>query len=54
MCTIGTPEANDKESRMNDHSMVGSVSCTLAKECKRLCGDEVRGDGVKGHRKHEK
>ena len=27
----GTPEADDKESRMNYHSMVGSANCTLAK-----------------------
>ena len=36
------PEADDKESRMNAHSMMGSASCSLAKECKRLCDDEVR------------
>ena len=54
MCTIGTPEANDKESRMNDHSMVGSASCSLIKEYKRLCDDEVRVNGVKEHRKYKK
>ena len=36
MCMIGTPEADDKESRINVHSMVGFASCNLAKECKRL------------------
>ena len=51
---IATPEADDKESRMNAHSMIGSASCSLAKECKRLCDDEVRVNGVKGYRKHKK
>ena len=51
---IGTPEADDKESRMNVHSIVGSASYSLAKECKLLCGDEVRVNGVKEHRKHKK
>ena len=51
---IGTPEADDKESRMNDHSMIGSASCSLAQECKRLCDDDVRVNGVKGYRKHKK
>ena len=39
---------------MNAHSMIGSSSCSLAKECKRLCDDEVRVNGVKGYRKHKK
>ena len=54
MCMIGTPEADDKESRMNAHSMIGSSSCSLAKECKCLYDDEVRVNGVKGYRKHNK
>ena len=51
---IGTPEADDKESRMNGHSIVGSASCSLAKEYKRLCDEEVRINGVNVHRKHKK
>ena len=31
MCMIDTPEADDKQSRMNAHSMVGSASFNLAK-----------------------
>ena len=46
--------ANIKESRMNVHSMVDSESCSLAKECKRLCDDEERVNGVPGYRKHKK
>ena len=48
MCMIGTPEVDDKQSRMNTYSMVGSASFNLAKECKRLCDDETRVNGVKG------
>ena len=51
---IGTPEADDKESRMNTDSLVGSTSCSLAKEYKRLCDDEERFKGVTGHHKHKK
>ena len=51
---IGIPETDDKESRMTTHSMVGSTSCILAKECKRLYKDEVRVNSVKGHSKHKK
>ena len=32
MCMIGTPEVDDKQSRMNAHSMVGSAIFNLAKE----------------------
>ena len=32
MCMIGTPEAGNKKCRMNAHSMVGSASCSLAKD----------------------
>ena len=48
---IGTPEVGDKESIMNAHSMVGLSNCSLAKECKLLCDDEVRFNGVKGYSK---
>ena len=48
---IDTPEADDKESKMNAHSMIGFASCSLAK---RLCDDEVRVNGTKGYRKHKK
>ena len=51
---IGTPEADDKESRMNDHSTVGSASCSLTKKYKRLYDDEVRVNGAKGHNKYKK
>ena len=54
ICMIGTPEADDKAWRMNVHLMVGSSSCSLTKECKRLCDDEVRINGVKGYSKHKK
>ena len=51
---IRTLEANDKESRINTHSMVGSASLSLAKECKLLCDEEERVNGVRGHRKYKK
>ena len=54
MCMIGTPEVDDKESRMNAHSMIGSASCSLDKECKRVCDDEVRVNGVKGYHTKKK
>ena len=54
MCMIGTLEADNKESRMNSHSMVGSASYSLAKELKRLCGDEVKVNGFKEHSTHKK
>ena len=44
---IGIPEADDKGSRMNAHLMICSESCSLSKECKLLCDDEVRVNGVK-------
>ena len=34
--------------------MVGSASFRLAKECKRLCDNEVRASGVKEYSKHKK
>ena len=39
---------------MNAHLMIGSASYSLAKECKRLCDNEVRVNDVKGHRKNQK
>ena len=51
---IGTLETIDKASRMNTHSIVGSVSCSLAKEYKPLCDEDERVNGVKRHRKHKK
>ena len=48
---IGTPEVSAKESIMNANSMVGISSCSLAKECKLLCDDEIRVNGVKGYSK---
>ena len=54
ICMIGIPEVNGKESRMSAHSMVGSTSCSLAKERKGVCNDEVRVNGVNIHRKHKK
>ena len=39
---------------MNAHPIVGSESCSLAKECKRLYDDEVRFNGIKEHSKHKK
>ena len=51
---IGTPETNDKASRMNTHSIVGSANYNLAKEYKPLCDEDERVNGVKRHRKHKK
>ena len=51
---IGTPEIDDKESRINAHLMVGYESCSLAKECKRLYDEEERVNDVTGHHKHKK
>ena len=51
---IGIPEADDKGSRMNAHLMICSESCSLSKECKLLCDDEVRVNGVKEQRKNKK
>ena len=39
---------------MNTHSIIGTVSCSLAKACKRLCNDEVIVNDGKGHSKHKK
>jgi hypothetical protein len=54
MCLIGSPEANDGAKRMAAHSMVEGASKSLALECARLCSDETRITGVKGHSKHKK
>ena len=39
---------------MNAPSMIGSASCSLARECKHLCDDDVRVNIVKGYCKHKK
>ena len=36
MYMIGTPKTDDSESRMNTYSMLGSTTCSLAKEFKHL------------------
>ena len=51
---IDTPEADNLELRMNDYSMVVSASCSLAKECKRLCDVDERVNDVKGYNQHKK
>ena len=51
---IGTPKVDDSESRINNNSMVGSTSFSLAKECKRLCENKIRINGVKSYRKCKK
>ena len=53
MHTIDILEVDDSESRMNAHSIVSSTSGSLAKEFKRLCEDEERINGVKGHSKYK-
>ena len=52
MCMIGTPAADDSESKMNTHSIVDFANCSLAKECKRLYDDEVKINGVKSCSKY--
>ena len=54
MCMTGTPEADDSESRINAHSMVGSASCSLTEEYKRLTDDGVRINDVKLCRYYKK
>ena len=39
---------------MNVNSMVSSTSCSLAKECERLCKDEIGINDVKPHSKSKK
>ena len=51
---IGTPEVDDSKSRMNVHSIVGTPSFSLAKECNRLCKTNERYNGFKGHSKNKK
>ena len=51
---IGIPEVDGKESRMSVHPKVGFTSCSLAKERKDVCDDEVRVNCVKRHRKQKK
>ena len=54
ICMISTPEADNSKQRMNTNSMVGNISCSLAKECKRLCDDEERINNVKSYIKSKK
>ena len=51
---IGIPKVDDSEKRMKANSMVGNTSCSLTKECKRLCEDDIRINGVKSYRKYKK
>ena len=39
---------------MNAHSMVGSASCSMAKDCKSLYDNEKRVNSFIGYRKHKK
>ena len=39
---------------MNNNSMLGNISCSLAKECKRLCDDEEKINNVKSYIKFKK
>ena len=51
---IGIPKVDDSVKRMKANSMVGNTSCSLTKECKRLCEDDIRINGVKSHNRREK
>ena len=51
---LGTPEVDDSERIMKDNSMIGNTSCSLAKECKRLCEFEIRINSVKLYREFKK
>ena len=51
MCMSGTPEVDDSESGLSTTSMVGNASCSLDKDCKCLCEDEIEINGVKSYRK---
>ena len=51
---ICIPKADDSEKRMKSNSMVGNTSCSLSKECKRLCEGDIRINGVKSYRKYKK
>ena len=51
---IGTPEVDNRERRKNIKSMVGFISCSLAKEHKRICEDEIRINDVKSRSKYKK
>ena len=54
ICMIGTLEVNDSESRINAHLMVGSTSCSLAKEFKYLSEDKEKINIVKECVKYKK
>ena len=51
---IGTPEVDDSESRINSNSMVGNTSCSLAKEGKYFCEDEIKTNDAKSTSKSKK
>ena len=53
-CMIGIPEVDDSESKMNIHPIVGSATCSLTEEWKRLCDDEVIINDVKSCTKFKK
>ena len=44
---VGTLEVDTSESRINDHSVVGFITCSLTEVRKRLCDDKVRINGDK-------
>ena len=54
MCTIGTSEVDDNESRMNTHLMICKLNCSLDEKCKRFCKDKKIINDVKGYGKFKK
>ena len=54
MCTIGTSEVDDNESRMNTHLMIGKLNYSLDEECKRFSKDKKIINDVKGCGKFQK
>jgi hypothetical protein len=54
MCLVGTPGAQNQETRMEAAAMVDGAAKSLAEECHRLCTNEERACGVKGGAKHAK
>ena len=53
MCMIGALKADDSKKGMNTNSMVSNTWYSLAKECKRLCKDEIIINSVKSHIKYK-
>ena len=51
---VGTLEVDTSESRINDHSVVGFITCSLTEVRKRLCDDKIKVNGVKEHSKYKK